>query len=80
MNADESSATGTFRDLYERTVKKFAKLAYRTILMTYKDMSMAEFEQVKADNNDFEKESDREVLECNLTAYGIFGLQDPLRE
>ena len=47
--------------------------------MTYKDMSMAEFEQIKADNNDFEKEGDREVLECNLTAYGIFGLQDPLR-
>jgi magnesium-transporting ATPase (P-type) len=79
LNADESSATGTFRDLYERTVKKFANQAYRTILMTYKDMSMAEFEQIKADNNDFEKEGDREVLECNLTAYGIFGLQDPLR-
>lgn len=80
LNADESSATGSYRDLYERTVKKFAKQAYRTILMTYKDMSMAEFEQIKADNNDFEKEGDREVLECNLTAYGIFGLQDPLRE
>jgi magnesium-transporting ATPase (P-type) len=48
--------------------------------MTYRDMSMADFEKLKADNNDFEKESDREVLECNLTAYGIFGLQDPLRE
>lgn len=75
----ETSATGTFRELYDRTVTKFARQAFRTILMTYKDMSLAEFEQIKADNNDFEKEKDREVLEKDLTAYGIFGLQDPLR-
>jgi hypothetical protein len=31
--------------------------------MAYRDMSMAEFEQIKADNNNFEKEGDREVLE-----------------
>lgn len=31
--------------------------------MTYRDMSMAEFEQVKADNNNFDKEKDREVME-----------------
>jgi hypothetical protein len=31
--------------------------------MTYRDMSMAEFEQAKADNNGFDKEKDREVLE-----------------
>ena len=80
LNENETSATGTYRELYERTVMKFAKQAYRTILMTYRDMSLAEFEQVKTDNNGFDKEKDREVLEQNLTAYGIFGLQDPLRE
>jgi len=63
LNADETSATGTYRELYERTVLKFAKKAFRTILMTYRDMSMAEFEQVKADNNNFDKEKDREVME-----------------
>jgi len=42
-------------------------------------MSMAEYEQIKADNNDFSKESDREVLENDLIAIGIFGLIDPLR-
>jgi hypothetical protein len=40
----ESTATGSYRDLYERTVKKFAKQAYRTILLAYRDMSMAEYE------------------------------------
>jgi len=76
----ESSATGTYRELYERTVHTFATQAYRTILMSYRDMSMDEFTQAKADNNDFETEKDRESMEINLTAYGIFGLQDPLRD
>jgi len=70
----ETSASGTYRELYERTVKKFATQAYRTILMTYNDMSMAEYENIKSENNDFETEKDREVLENNLTAYAIFGL------
>jgi magnesium-transporting ATPase (P-type) len=32
------------------------------------------------ENNGFAKEKDKEVLEQDLTAIGIFGLQDPLRE
>lgn len=40
---------------------------------------MSDFESIKADNGNFEKESDREVLEQDLVAVGIFGLQDPLR-
>jgi hypothetical protein len=40
---DETTATGSHRELYERTVKKFAQQAYRTILMCYRDMSMEEF-------------------------------------
>jgi magnesium-transporting ATPase (P-type) len=76
----ETTATGSYRDLYERTVKKFAKQAYRTILLAYRDMSMAEYEQTKADNNNFESEGDREIMEKDLTAYAIFGLQDPLRQ
>ena len=41
---------------------------------------MNEYEKIKAANNDFETEEDREVLEDKLTAVGIFGLQDPLRK
>lgn len=56
-------------------VKKFAAQAYRTILITKKDMSMDDFNQLKNDNNNFEKEENREVLETGgLEAIGIFGL------
>jgi len=43
-------------------------------LITYRDLSMEEFERVKSENNDFEKESDREKLEKDLISVGIFGL------
>lgn len=76
----ETSATGSQRELYERTVKKFALQAYRTILMCYRDMSMDEYNACKDENNGFESEADREAMERDLTAYGIFGLQDPLRD
>jgi len=42
-------------------------------------MSLNEFNRIKHDNNGFEKEADREILEQDLTAVGIFGLIDPLR-
>ena len=41
---------------------------------------MAEYNRIKAANNNFDKEEDKEVLEQDLTAIGIFGLQDPLRD
>lgn len=66
--------------LLERTVKVFAAEAYRTILICYRDMSMQEYENIKYNNNNFEKEEDKFVLEQDLVAIGIFGIQDPLRE
>jgi magnesium-transporting ATPase (P-type) len=60
---ENDSTTDTYRGLFERTVKKFAKQAYRTILVTYRDMSLEEYENIKASNNNFDKESDKEVLE-----------------
>lgn len=41
---------------------------------------MNEYERLKAENNDFEKPEDRDCLERELVAVGIFGLQDPLRD
>jgi len=35
---------------------------------------MAEYEAMKAENNDFEKDVDRECLETDLTAVGIWGI------
>lgn len=61
-------------------VKKFANQAYRTILLCKKDISLDEFNKMKADHNDFEKQEDKECLEeGGLQAIGIFALQDPLR-
>ena len=79
LNGDDAGAEDTQLGLYERCVKKFAKQAYRTILVTFRDMSMGEFEELKSSNNDFKKAEDRGVLETDLTAAGLFGLQDPLR-
>ena len=80
LEEGEDEATDSHRGIFERTVKKFANQAYRTLLITYKDMSMEAYETLKAENNDFETEKDREVLENDLVAIGIFGLQDPLRD
>lgn len=60
-------------------VNQFAKNALRTILVAYKSMSVSEYETLKSENNDFKSESDREVLEQDLTIIAIFALQDPLR-
>lgn len=59
----------------------FAREAYRTILVTYKDLSMDEFEDLKASHGDFEEDEQKmAALENNLTAVCVFGLQDPLRD
>lgn len=63
-----------------RTVEIFAKQALRTILMAYRDFSEEEYEGIKAEHNNFETEEDREALEAELTAVGIWGIQDPLRD
>jgi magnesium-transporting ATPase (P-type) len=41
---DGGASTDTHRGVFERTIKNFANQAYRTILTTFRDMSMQEFE------------------------------------
>lgn len=86
---DEAEAPGeleglegdaTHRGNFEKAIKKFAKQAYRTLLITYRDMTMDEYEEMKAANNDFVLPEDRTCLEQDLTAIALFGLQDPLRD
>jgi len=48
-------------------------------MIAYGDISVEEYERLKAANNGFKSEVDREVLERDLTIVGIFALQDPLR-
>lgn len=80
LQTDGGPKKDTQINIYKRTVKYFAQRAFRTILVTYRDMSMDEFENLKRDNNNFEKPEDRDCLEKELVAVGIFGLQDPLRK
>ena len=65
--------------IHDIVKEAFAKKAYRTILMAYRDITYEEYLQMKADNNNFQTEKDREVLEQEMTLIGICALQDPLR-
>jgi P-type E1-E2 ATPase len=66
--------------VYNVIAKTFAVKAYRTLLIAYTDYTYEEYMNLKIQNNNFEKESDREALEQNLTLIGIYALQDPLRD
>lgn len=79
LDTESDGQTDTYMGIFNRTIKNFADQAYRTILVTYKDMSFREFQQLKQRHNGFQKEADREVLETDLISVGLFGLQDPLR-
>jgi Ca2+ transporting ATPase len=41
---------------------------------------MDQYNALKRENNEFQAERDREVLEAGLTVIGIYALQDPLRD
>lgn len=43
------------------------------------DLGMSLYLKLKEENNGFKSESDREVLEQDLTIVGIYAMQDPLR-
>lgn len=61
--------------------EKFAKQAYRTLLIAYKDFTLTEFENhIKHRLGNANIEDDIKVLEKDLTLIGIYGLQDPLRD
>lgn len=54
--------------------EKFAKKAFRTLLIAYRDFSIDEYTQLKNENNGFNKEADREILERDMTVIAIFAL------
>jgi len=80
LSKDFSDPSMPYLEIFNRVLKNFAENSWRTILVTYKDMSMEEFEELKSNNNDFEYSKDRECLEEGLTALGIYGIMDPIRE
>ncbi len=46
----------------------------------YKDMSLDEFNEIKQNCNNFQEESDRDILEQNMVFVGVFALVDELRD
>lgn len=57
----------------------FASKCYRTILVAHASYSDSEWQQLKANKNNFESDEDRESIESGLCVVGVFGLMDPLR-
>jgi len=43
-------------------------------MIAYGDISTKDYETLKAANNNFKSETDREILENNLTVIGIYAL------
>ncbi len=60
--------------LKEIVTEQFAKKAYRTLLVAHREYTRQEYEKIKAENNNFGGEKDREVLETDLSIVGIFAL------
>ena len=68
------------RVLNDEILEAFAKKGLRTILYAYKDMDSDHWEDLQAQNNNFAAESDRFIIERDLTFVAAFGLNDELRE
>jgi Ca2+-transporting ATPase len=60
-------------------IQKFTTVGFRTLAFAYKDFSYEEFEELKLQYNNFEREEDKSILESQLTFVGLFALFDPLR-
>ena len=75
-DGNQVELTGEKREeiLHDVVTNTFAKKAYRTILIAYTDLTMEQYEQYKAENNNFQSEKDREVLESSLTLVAICAL------
>jgi Ca2+-transporting ATPase len=50
------------------------------ILYAYRDIPIEAYEQLKSQNNNFDHETDRLILEENLTLLCMYGLKDTIRE
>lgn len=67
------------RYLNEEVIEQFAKRGLRTFLYAYKDIDSDHWEYLQAQNNNFARESDRDIIESDLTVAATFALHDELR-
>jgi magnesium-transporting ATPase (P-type) len=60
--------------------KKFTTQGYRCLAFAYKDYPLAQFQELREQHGNFESDTDKLVLEKDLTFLGVFALQDDLRD
>lgn len=66
--------------ILEETIYGFARRGLRTLLYAYRDIDSDYWEDLQAQNNNFANESDRYIIENDLTFVAAFGLNDDLRD
>lgn len=49
----EEETSDSHKIMFEKAIDTFAKKAYRTIMLAYREMSKDDYDQIVADNNDF---------------------------
>lgn len=63
----------------DEVIRRYAKQAYRTLALCYKDFPQSEWDALHRRYNAFKDVKDRDGLETDLTVAGIVGISDPLR-
>lgn len=63
----------------DEVIRRYAKQAYRTLALCYKDFTQADWDTLHRRYNGFKDVADRDGLETELTVAGIVGISDPLR-
>jgi len=76
----EENATAQYEKITEVISSAADDMYLKPITYAYKDMAVSDFEALKSENNDFEKEEHRQCLESELTYVATFYLQDGLRD
>lgn len=79
-SASEMSEDQKQRYLNDEVIDQFAKRGLRTFLYAYKDIDSDHWEYLQAQHNNFAKESDRDIIESDLTVVASFGIHDELRQ
>lgn len=78
-SASDMSEDQKQRYLNDEVIDQFAKRGLRTFLYAYKDIDSDHWEYLQAQHNNFAKESDRDIIESDLTVVATFGIHDELR-
>ena len=69
------------RILDEEIIGQFARnQGLRTFAYAYKDINSEQWEDLQSEHNNFERESDRDIVETDLTFIAGFGIEDELRD